>query len=112
MDRLNYHLIYFAETVKNCSPETTKLDAAGGCQVTLPAITADQGAVTTAVQLLFGIVGALAVFFIIIGGFKYITSQDEPQSVAKARSTIVYAVIGLVIALSAEFIVTFVLKGI
>lgn len=112
IDRINYAFVYLAQAIDNCAPESANATNTGNCAINLPEIGANQGSLTIIIQLLFGVIGALAVFFIILGGFKFITSQDEPQAVAKARNTILYAVIGLVIALSAEFIVTFVLKGI
>lgn len=79
------------------------------CDVTLPSVAANDGGVKIALQILFGIIGALAVFFVVYGGFKFVTSQGDPQAVGKARATVLYAVIGLVIAISAEIIVSFVI---
>ena len=56
-------------------------------------------------------VGILAVIFIIIGGINYTTSQGDPGKVAKAKSTLLYAIIGLVIALLAFAITSFVLSA-
>ena len=56
-------------------------------------------------------IGILAIVFIIIGGVHYTTSQGDPGKVAKAKSTILYAIIGLVIALLAFAITTFVLNS-
>lgn len=57
------------------------------------------------------ILGAIAVLFIVIGGLRYIVSQGDPQAVSKAKGTIVYALIGLVVAISARAIVAFTLGG-
>jgi hypothetical protein len=40
---------------------------------------------------------------------QLVLSQGDPKSAAQARQTIIYAVIGLVVAISAEVIVTFVI---
>ena len=56
-----------------------------------------------------GIIGAVAVIMIIIGGVNYTTSQGDPGKVKKAKDTILYGIIGLVIALLAFAIVNFVL---
>jgi len=56
------------------------------------------------------VVGAAAVIMIIVGGFKYITSSGDSTSVESAKNTILFAVIGLVIALVAQSIVIFVLR--
>ena len=51
------------------------------------------------------IVGYLAIFFIIFGGYKYIMSTGEPGKVTQAKQIITNAVIGLVIAILATIIV-------
>lgn len=60
----------------------------------------------------FGIIGVVAVVFIIIGGINYVTSQGDPGKTKKARDTILYAVIGLIVTLLAFAIVNFVLGSI
>jgi len=62
------------------------------------------------VGLLSFIVGVAAVIMIIIGGFKYIISGGDSSSISSAKNTILYAVIGLVVAVLAQVIVRFVLN--
>ena len=57
------------------------------------------------------IVGILAVIFIIIGGINYTVSQGDPGRVAKAKNTVLYAIVGLVVALLAFAITTFILNA-
>lgn len=59
--------------------------------------------------IVFGIIGAVALVFVIIGGINFITSQGNPDAVSKARQTIIYAIIGLLAAISAEAIIIFVI---
>ena len=47
------------------------------------------------------IVGYIAIFFILYGGFQFLTGGANPGQVEKARNTILHAVIGLAIALAA-----------
>ena len=47
------------------------------------------------------IVGYIALFFVIYGGFQFITGGDSPGQVEKARHTVLNAIIGLAISLSA-----------
>jgi hypothetical protein len=54
---------------------------------------------------LIGIVGALAIIFIILGGIRYILARGDPKATEAARGTITAALIGLVIALLAVVIV-------
>ena len=57
----------------------------------------------------FGIIGVIAVIMIILGGISYATSQGDPGKVKKGKDTILYGVIGLIVALLAFAIVNFVL---
>ena len=75
----------------------------------LPTVSASSSELHTILQILFGIIGALTVLFIVIGGFGYVSSGGNPQAMQKSKNTIVYAVIGLIIAIIAEAIVTFVI---
>ncbi len=59
-------------------------------------------------SLVFTILGVISVIVIIVGGFFYITSQGDPGKISKAKSAILYAVIGLVVSLLAFAIVNFV----
>jgi len=55
------------------------------------------------------IVGAISVIMIIYGGFRYITSGGSSEGVGAAKSTLIYAIIGLIIVALAQLIVQFVL---
>lgn len=67
------------------------------------------GIVTRIVNLLSFIIGVAAVIVIIIGGLKYITSSGDPSNVTTARNTIIYALVGVVIAAFGQLVVLFVL---
>ena len=67
---------------------------------------------TNAIQWVIGISGLVSVIFIVIGGFGYMTSGGDPNKLQKAKSTIMYALIGLAIVGLAEIIVSFVAKTI
>lgn len=61
---------------------------------------------------IFGIIGIVAVIMIILGGFTMMTSSGDPGKVKKGKDTILYGVIGLVVALLAVVIVNFVITNI
>jgi len=61
------------------------------------------------INFLLYIIGAVAVVIMIIGGFLYATSSGNAASVSRAKNTILYAVIGLVISMIAYAVVNFVL---
>ena len=52
--------------------------------------------------------GAVSVIMIIIGGFRYVTSQGDQTQMQSAKNTILYAVIGVVVSIAAYAIVSFV----
>ena len=60
-------------------------------------------------DLLLLAVGTIAVIMIIVGGIRYAVSGGDDSGVKSAKDTILYAVIGLVVALLAYAIVKFVL---
>ncbi len=64
---------------------------------------------TTAVNILSLVAGIAAVFVIMIGGVKMITSTGDSNSVKESRNTVLYAVISLAIVVSAQIIVRFIL---
>ncbi len=79
----------------------------GNCYKTnIPTVSASSSELHTILQMFFGILAAIAVLFVVIGGFRYTISSGDPKSMQEAKDTILYAVIGLVVALFAESIVT------
>lgn len=71
--------------------------------------TTGSSTVKTALTITFGILGALSLLFITIGGLRYVISRGDAQATAKAKSTIIYALVGLAVAITAQAIVTFVI---
>ncbi|MBQ6487496.1 hypothetical protein IJI89_03695 [Candidatus Saccharibacteria bacterium] len=64
------------------------------------------------INVVVGVLGIIAVIVIIIGGVNYMTSTGDPGKVKKAKDTILYGVIGLVICALAFAIVNFVIINI
>jgi hypothetical protein len=60
--------------------------------------------------LMYGL-GVIAVIMIIVGGIRYTTSGGDASGIKSARDTILYAVVGLVVAILSYAIVNFVLKA-
>ncbi len=75
-------------------------------------IIGSKGILTTLINILSLIVGIIAVIAIVLAGFKYVTSGTNPQDVNSARERVIYAVIALAIAASAQVIVRVVLERI
>ena len=68
-----------------------------------------QSTVKNVLTVVFAIIGIIAVIMIIIGGVNYMTSQGDSQEVQKAKNTILYGIIGMIIALLSFAIVNFVM---
>ena len=67
--------------------------------------------VQSGVNVVISLVGMLAVFSIIYGGFTYITAQSDPAKIKRGKDMVVYAVVALVVAFLAYGIVIFVTKN-
>ena len=67
--------------------------------------------ITNVTNVLLFLIGALSVIFIIISGIYYVTSQGNAEQVKKAKNTMVYAVVGLIISILAYAIVNFVIAS-
>ena len=64
--------------------------------------------ITTIINVMLFIAAALAVIMIIYGGIRYITAHGDEKQVKVAKDTIVYSVAGLIIAILAYALVTFI----
>lgn len=60
------------------------------------------------VDMLIRLVALVAVFFVMYGGIRYITSQGSPDGTKAAQGTIMNALIGLAIAITASALVAFI----
>lgn len=81
-----------------CSPKLDLADNPGQIAAILLAVA----------EMLLRVAAIVAVVFVIVGGVRYTTSQGEPDATAGARKTIINALIGLVLAVSAAAVVTFI----
>jgi hypothetical protein len=87
-------LLHVAEAV-NINPLKTGVD--------------DGNIVKTVISIVIMVTAAICLLFITIGGLRYVLSQGDSQRTAKAKGTILYALIGLIITIIAQAIVTFVI---
>ncbi len=68
--------------------------------------------VTNILYAIIAALGLVAVAFIVVGGINYITSNGDASKVEKAKKTILYACIGLVICALSFAIVNFTISNI
>jgi TRAP-type C4-dicarboxylate transport system permease small subunit len=59
-----------------------------------------------------GVLGLAAVVIVIIGGVQYMTSSGDAGKVKKAKDTILYGIIGLIICILAFAIVNFIIRNV
>ncbi|MCL2037522.1 pilin [Candidatus Saccharibacteria bacterium] len=75
--------------------------------VNVPKVSGDR-LMTNILNLAYFILGMVAVIFIIMAGYRYLTANGDPAKAQKAMQTILYAVIGLVVVVAAFAITNFV----
>lgn len=71
-------------------------------------LTGSTGAFTLITNVLLFIIGAISVIMLIIGGIRYTISGGDSTAVTNAKNTILYAIVGIVVALLAYALVNFV----
>ena len=69
------------------------------------------GVFTTITNVLLYLVGAISVIMIIIGGIRYIISGGDSTNVSAAKNTILYAIVGIIVAVLGYAIVNFVISS-
>jgi hypothetical protein len=102
----------FAETT--CDTSTLTVNNGADCSHgtgTPQTLFGDGGIFVTIVNIFLFVIGAIAVIMLIYGGIRYTISGGEAKSVTAAKDTILYAVVGIVVAILAYAIVNFVIGG-
>ena len=72
-------------------------------------LTGESGVFQTVTNILLFIIGAVAVIMLVIGGIRYTISGGDANQVTAAKNTILYAIIGIVVAILAFAAVNFVI---
>ena len=86
------------------------IDTATTSEMKGKSIDGDKGLIKTVVNVLLWAVGVLSVIMIIFSGFRYITSSGDASKTKSAQSTLIYSVVGLIVAIMAWAIVNMVIK--
>ena len=71
----------------------------------------DDSIVKQAINWMLYIIGSLSVIMLIVGGVRYVMSSGNEKGVKSAKDTILYAIIGVVVAVLAWSIVNFALNA-
>ena len=93
-----------------CSGSNLDLTGGSSGQCASASTTSFNALLSRIINVLSIIVGVIAVVMIIVGGLRYITSGGDSSKVGAAKTTIIYAIVGLVIVALAQLIVHFVLN--
>jgi very-short-patch-repair endonuclease len=88
---------------QNINPN--ELENALPCNYTLEDLV---GAGVRVAMFIFGIAGSLAFLFFVYGGYQMVTALGNPEAINAAKKTLTGAVIGLILILTAGFVVRFV----
>jgi hypothetical protein len=75
----------------------------------LPNVAADSNRLQIILTIVFTVIGALSVLMFVAGGLRYISSQGDPSQISRAKGTLIYSLVGLLVSISAISIVSFVL---
>lgn len=67
-----------------------------------------QSMIQKVINILLYVLGIIAVIMIIVGGIRYTTSNGDSSALTSAKNTILYSVVGLVVAILSYAIVNFV----
>lgn len=106
-------------------PESTTVNNVGGCDAgssaagstlcsdissTKNPLYGPDGVITKAGTIFSILTGIIATFILILAGLKYINSGGDPSKTASAKNSIIYASVGIVVAVMAQAIVLTVLS--
>ena len=69
------------------------------------------GIFRTITNVLLFLIGAISVIMLIVGGIRYVVSGGDSTAVQNAKNTILYAIVGVVVAILAYAVVNFVISS-
>ena len=81
-------------TAQGCDTSTTPID----------------NTLSNVVNLLSAIAGVIAVIMIVVAGFKYTTAAGDSGKISSAKTTLIYAIVGVIIVGISQILVRFVLN--
>lgn len=97
-----------------CDTSTLTIEGGAACSKGTSAkdnLFGEGGIFATIANTLIFLVGAIAVLFLIIGGLRYVVSNGEAKNVEAAKNTILYAIVGIVVAILSYAAVSFVINS-
>ena len=104
-------------TLSLCAGKAMALTVSEGAEAAraegMPAeLIGPEGIFNQITSVALGVIGAVSVIMLIWGGLRYIISGGDSKKITDAKNTILYAIIGLIIAVLSYAIINFVLNSI
>lgn len=97
---------YGTDKVDNCpTNQSNAFNPSGSCVTALPQVAGSQDEVKNGLAIVFGVGAAVSLVSIMIAAFNFVTAATDSEKISRAKKTILFSLIGLVITLSAEAIV-------
>jgi len=100
-----------AVSAVECNPDDLNVGSGADCaqgDQTPTSLFGDGSVFQTVTNILLFLIGAISVIMLIIGGIRYVLSSGDQAQVTSAKNTILYAIIGIVVAFLAYAAVAFV----
>jgi len=94
-----------AEKVEVCAGIDS--NGTGTCDTT--AVSKLNSTLGTFINIFSVIIGIITVIMVMVSGFKFITSNGDPNGVSSAKTTLVYALVGVAVVALAQVLVHFVI---
>jgi hypothetical protein len=76
----------------------------------LPQVAPNEGTLRSILRFVFALAGAIALVIITLAGFKYSLSRGDANAIKNAKEIIIYALVGLLVAIFGFSLVTFILN--
>lgn len=99
----------FADTCTNADSSATVCSDKNN---TANPLTGTSGLLLRAARFLTFITGVASVLIVIYAGLKYVTADGDSNTISQAKSTITYALVGLIVSSVAQAIIIFVINGV
>ncbi len=77
--------------------------------IVIPCRDTSSNPIETAIKLAIAVAAGVSILFVTIGAFRYVISAGDPGNISKAKNTIIYALVGLVVSVTVYGLVTFVI---
>lgn len=96
------------DKIQNCpsgSSDVYDPEARGQCLTNLPQVAAGETEVKRILTIIFAVAAGVALISLMIAALNYVTAFSDKDKIARSRRNIIYSLLGLIIALSAETII-------